>query len=728
MVKSTDLDAPRRRGEHTGAAGVIDTARIRRAQRHSRLIRVLRLALPAGAIGIAIYYATTLFVASDLGSKIVRTTLPKIVPASLTMSNPRYRGFNKDGGEYELKAARGNPHPKNRNLVLLQTVEANLKSVDGTTTKMTARAANYNIPAEIITLHRNIEITSSSGGWARLKSAQLESKTGVITSTQPVELGNATTKITAKTLKILQKTKVMTLTGNVVANISPPKPAEQKAATPKNDTAEAPLTAAAAPAGNAASQSLARMFTAGKGPIEITADRLDFDDAKKTAVFVGNVNARQGESLLTTPELRIAYAGAPSGGLTGAAAGTAAGTTAGAAKASASGDAARITSIVAAEPVAITQAPATRIIGKTAAFDASTQRATLDGGVTITRAPDTKVTGQTAGFDDIQDVAYVDGGVELSQGSDKRATGDHAEFHTATETAILTGGNVVLTQGSNILRGRKLVVEQKQGRMELTSPPMVGTGPGRISAHFIQPNANKAASAHPAASKSEGAGGLIGMSSFHTDPNAPVDIKADQLELHEHDKVAIFRGDVQVQQGAFAVSTKELNAYYTGTSGISSIAAPGAKTASEAERTQQQPTRLTRLRTPGHVKVTSKNGQSATGDWSEFDMAANTVTLGGDVVLTQGRNVVKGTKLVIDMTTGESVIRTENAGPSATLAEKPGSGWIPRGKTDRPRAVFYPQQLRDAAAKAAARKGGSTTSASPATSGWSSTTSTIGER
>ena len=67
--------------------------------------------------------------------------------------------------------------------------------------------------------------------------------------------------------------------------------------------------------------------------------------------------------------------------------------------------------------------------------------------------------------------------------------------------------------------------------------------------------------------------------------------------------------------------------------------------------------------------VTSKNGQNATGDWADFNVKENQVVLGGDVILTQDKNVVRGSKLTIDMLTGESVIHTDpGAAWSATAA------------------------------------------------------------
>ena len=55
----------------------------------------------------------------------------------------------------------------------------------------------------------------------------------------------------------------------------------------------------------------------------------------------------------------------------------------------------------------------------------------------------------------------------------------------------------------------------------------------------------------------------------------------------------------------------------------------------------------------GDVIVQQKD-QTATGESGIFDMRANTVTLLGNVVISQGQSVVKGDRLTVDMTTGVS--------------------------------------------------------------------------
>jgi lipopolysaccharide export system protein LptA len=80
--------------------------------------------------------------------------------------------------------------------------------------------------------------------------------------------------------------------------------------------------------------------------------------------------------------------------------------------------------------------------------------------------------------------------------------------------------------------------------------------------------------------------------------------------------------------------------------------------------------------------VTQKD-QTATGDLGVFDMKANTVTLTGNpVVMTQGQNVLRGEKLVVDLTSGVSRVESNKGGqgrvqglfqPGSAGLEKPGS-------------------------------------------------------
>ena len=162
------------------------------------------------------------------------------------------------------------------------------------------------------------------------------------------------------------------------------------------------------------------------------------------------------------------------------------------------------------------------------------------------------------------------------------------------------------------------------------------------------------------------------VSVFKTDPTAPIDVEAGRLDVDDRSKQAVFKSDVRAVQGDFIVRTSELRAYYTGAAGLAEETTPGEKKA---------PAEITRIEARGKVIVTSKNGQNATGDWADFNVKDNQVVLGGDVILTQEKNVVRGSKLTIDMVTGESVIHTD---PSAAWS----ADCRPAGQEGRPR--LYP--------------------------------------
>jgi lipopolysaccharide export system protein LptA len=59
---------------------------------------------------------------------------------------------------------------------------------------------------------------------------------------------------------------------------------------------------------------------------------------------------------------------------------------------------------------------------------------------------------------------------------------------------------------------------------------------------------------------------------------------------------------------------------------------------------------IKRLQASGNVTITSAD-QTAVGDNGDFDIKASTATLTGHVVLTQGKNVVKGKRLNVNMNT-----------------------------------------------------------------------------
>src|SRR5262249_3793059 len=195
-----------------------------------------------------------------------------------------------------------------------------------------------------------------------------------------------------------------------------------------------------------------------------------------------------------------------------------------------------------------------------------------------------------------------------------------------------------------------------------------GQPAGRIAATFYQESDGKAGA--PAKRKSPTApnsqDGVMG--SFKLDPAAPMDIEADTLDVYDGEKRAVFHGNVKSKQGDFLVRTVELIAFYTGQTGL--LATGGEDTGN------RQPSQLTRVECKQKVLVTSKDGQSASGDWAIFDTTAHAGRLGGDVTVARGKDGAQGQRLKIDLTPGISRFEVDRdpavAQPApATIASPP---------------------------------------------------------
>jgi lipopolysaccharide export system protein LptA len=88
---------------------------------------------------------------------------------------------------------------------------------------------------------------------------------------------------------------------------------------------------------------------------------------------------------------------------------------------------------------------------------------------------------------------------------------------------------------------------------------------------------------------------------------------------------------------------------------------------------------IKRLEARGNVVVTQKD-QVVTGETAIFDTKANLITMLGGVVLTQCQNVLRGDRLMVDMTTGVSRVESDSGHVQALLPQGGGSDCGSSGK------------------------------------------------
>jgi lipopolysaccharide export system protein LptA len=158
------------------------------------------------------------------------------------------------------------------------------------------------------------------------------------------------------------------------------------------------------------------------------------------------------------------------------------------------------------------------------------------------------------------------------------------------------------------------------------------------------------------------------MQGFSQNRDQPIQIEAATLEMRDKKREATFSGNVKVVQGDTTMTSKKLVVFYDSTS--PSAAPTGASAASARAAAKSAPipsatpgpggsSSIRRLEAQGNVVVTQKD-QVVTGETAVFDTKTNLVTMLGGVVLTQGKNVLRGDRLMVDMTTGVSRVESDS--------------------------------------------------------------------
>jgi len=136
---------------------------------------------------------------------------------------------------------------------------------------------------------------------------------------------------------------------------------------------------------------------------------------------------------------------------------------------------------------------------------------------------------------------------------------------------------------------------------------------------------------------------------FSSTSNEPIHIEADELVVNDVKKTAVFSGNVKAVQGDFVLRSKVLEVFYSG-----SPQSVGAKKKPADKKGAAPSSKVSRLVAKIKVLISTKDNQSATSEWADFDVAKQVILLGDQVVLSQGGNVIKGGRLHIDLKTRRS--------------------------------------------------------------------------
>jgi lipopolysaccharide export system protein LptA len=164
----------------------------------------------------------------------------------------------------------------------------------------------------------------------------------------------------------------------------------------------------------------------------------------------------------------------------------------------------------------------------------------------------------------------------------------------------------------------------------------------------------------PAFAKSGRSGGILPGATA----SDPVKVDADKLDYFDKEQKLIYTGSVIVVNGPSTLKASKMIIFLDNKAAAGPSSQDG-KAAAEQQPAPEAPTgdKVKHVDAEGPVTLVAPD-QIATGDRVSFDRSDNKVYMNGNVTWTQGETVIKGERLVYDLTTKQAVVQGGGSSPS----------------------------------------------------------------
>jgi lipopolysaccharide export system protein LptC len=193
------------------------------AARHSRMVRILRVAVPAVVLlSMATIVLVSVFnpfrmllpkLPLDIGNLVVSGT-------KITMEAPHLSGYTAtDRRPYDVWAKTATQDVTDPDHLDLRTLRAKVLNADQTTVTLDAREGMMNTKDQLLDLHHDIFLQTSSGYEARLEQAYVDMGKGIVTSDQHIDVKLTNGTLSSDRLRITGGGEVIRFEGNVVMHL-----------------------------------------------------------------------------------------------------------------------------------------------------------------------------------------------------------------------------------------------------------------------------------------------------------------------------------------------------------------------------------------------------------------------------------------------------------------------------------------------------------------------------
>jgi lipopolysaccharide export system protein LptC len=224
-------------------------ARFAMAARHSRMVRVLRIAVP-GAVGLAMAGVILVSIFNPFRIGIpggLKMDNLVVSGTKITMEAPHLSGYTPDRRPYEMWAKTAIQDVTDPDRVELSKLRTKLLMQDGSTVFLDSLTGMFDNKAQTLDLHKDIFLQTTTGYEARLTQAHVDMVKNTVDSDQHVDVKLTNGTLTSDRLHIVNGGEVVIFEGNVVmhldhlntddgnaAQAAPPEPAPPPPAKKKS--------------------------------------------------------------------------------------------------------------------------------------------------------------------------------------------------------------------------------------------------------------------------------------------------------------------------------------------------------------------------------------------------------------------------------------------------------------------------------------------------------------
>lgn len=199
---------------------------VRSAGRHSRMVRVVRVALPVAVVlGLGAFVLVSYFDPVNALAKLPSISgKPGIQGSKITMELPRIAGISRDSRSYQITAETAVQDITKPDQLELQNLRAEIEMADADVLVVTAKSGTYNTKIDKVTLREHVVFTTAQGYNAKMRQAVIDMKKGTLESDQAVDFKMPSGRVVSNGIEIENSGEVIRFTRGVVFDIDAEQP------------------------------------------------------------------------------------------------------------------------------------------------------------------------------------------------------------------------------------------------------------------------------------------------------------------------------------------------------------------------------------------------------------------------------------------------------------------------------------------------------------------------